>query len=351
MRRQDIFQNFKILFEIISKAFIVAHEVPMKQKIPNLSVAKFHKFLETEVFCEPVIDIEEISCGGSSYNFFCQTPANSYVIKLLNKKDNARMARIHKILQTFEQNPDFHACALAKTINSYFFYMDFAVLVMLKISGFEIRYKDFNKTLLLSVIKNYRQFLKVKFDNTDIIYPLRAPEFFYKRIDNKINELQKSNLGIFRTYLVSIISNLCRKIYDNVPKINSEQIIIHGDASLNNMIMQRNGCIAFLDFEQLRYGYAIEDISQLLLSSLLQHQVLGFPKRQIKELIEVANRHCKFKKSEWIYGIHLYFLGLAYRRLMGPKFLKSLRKDILFVIHLKKYNKISALINEIYDHK
>lgn len=117
---------------------------------------------------------------------------------------------------------------------------------------------------------------------------------------------------------------------------------------MNNAIEDINKNIALLDFELIRYGYPVEDMAELLLSSLLQHCIFIIPKKHMEQLIKHINKIFNFTYEQWLYGINLYFLNLVYKRLKSKKLFNSMRKSILFTLNIKKYNDIKSILNKIY---
>lgn len=311
---------------------------------------KFKNFLATKVFEADNIELERAKRGGSSINFICQADNVSYFIKLLQKNSSERIQRICQILKILVEIPQFHTASLISVEgHPYFEYEDYIGVVLTYVSGKKIKPHELSPKLLEKILDDYRYFQNAPFSNKKLVLPFISEQDLYIKNKNKIVELEIS-CPSHKLKILNTIKSFNELLLQDAPYIPGGGIkrIIHGDANLNNLIIDKNQNIYFLDFETLRFGYTAEDVMFLILSAILPHSVFFLPTKQLRELLSYLKNKGSFSKEELLYGTLKYFQFLIMRRIYHSKFLKSPRKDWLFLQYLKKYRSIRKLIESTY---
>lgn len=311
-----------------------------------LDTEVLENFLAKTVFHEKLKSLQKINRGGTSVNFKAITSSGCYAVKLLPNKNKNRISRLCNILTSLNDYPDFCTAHLYNNLEPVI-YKDCTIIVTNFIAGKKLKYFELNANVMQNIITNYEQFQKITFAPEKLAYPMRTAKQLYndnKKLLQNISQTAKP----YQRNIVNTLENYNKIFYNLTPSLNNKKIsIIHGDASLNNMLFNHKGEAYFLDLELIRYGYPFEDAAELLLSALLPHYIFTLPKKRLTNLINEINSIAHFKTEEWIYGICHHFLYFICRRLRGSKLFTSYRKDWLFLQYLKKFSKIIKLVKEL----
>lgn len=290
---------------------------------------KFQSFLEERILKTPLLQFTRLTRGGTSQNFLAHTADCTVVIKLFPNSQIKRAQRLCRILQTVSTIPDFSTPGLISfNAQPYFEYDGYVGLAMPFMPGRKLKNSEITPAYARKVIVQYNKFLTFDFAETDFINDFISTEEIYRENQEKINNLQQKNSSFLKRKTLNFLQENNAQIYKDIPFLEKTLTVIHGDASLNNMLLCPNDNIAFLDFEFIRYGYAIEDVVSLIFSILTPR--LFFSRRLLKMMVLEANNAYHFTFEEWKFAINRYFLTLLQRRLRGHKLLKSARKDWLF---------------------
>lgn len=309
-----------------------------------MNLLKLKSFLSNDVFHKNIIVLKNLNRGGSSTNLICQTLDNKYLIKLLPNKNIKRTEHLLDILTSLKKVPEIYTSHVVEfNQKQYFEFEEYVVIIIEFLDGKKLKYHELDKTVLDKIFSSYQHIKKLDYT---CLNQRTIPEIY---AENKelINEISANKLCFLKKKILNAINNLNESLNSNIsPK--GKPVIIHGDASLNNMIEDKNKNIALLDFELMRLGFEVEDWSEFLISSLSQHYIFSFPEKKFAELVVYVNELMNFSKQDWQYGINLYFLNLIKKRLKSKKLFKSIRKAMLFTLNFRKYQIISNVIEKIY---
>lgn len=306
-------------------------------------------YLQQQIFKSEIVKFGAIGKGGSSDNFLCQTNELSCIVKLLPKNSEARAQRLCRILKTLKQNPDFLTAPLiAINEQDCFMFEERTGLCLAYAAGQKIRDAWLSPKRLETIIANYRQFQKINFD-TELVQPFISPAEQHAKNVEHLVKLAESHKNFIKIKTLNQIKFYNDLISENLQDIPEEGMLrtIHGDFSLNNIILNNDDKAVVLDFEALRYGYAVEDMMFLVLSTVLPHSVFSLPEKQLTTLLLHLKNKEGFTGQELLYGAGRYFQTLLSRRIFYSKFLQSWRKDWLFIQHLRKYPKLIQLIKNL----
>lgn len=307
-----------------------------------IDILSFQKFLEEKVFQGKNIIIKKNTRGGNSLNFLAQTEKNVCFIKLLPTEDSERIEYLRSILTIINHYPSFYSAHLCPDVPQFLNYQNFCVLIMNFIFGRKLKYYQLTPKVISSIAATYREFSKIPFAEAGLALPDRSALEIYESNQEEIEKLLKSrNFRI--KHMAARLLRYNQLFFNSIPEIKENLALIHGDASLNNMLCDDNGKIAFLDLELMRFGHPVEDAAELILSSLLSHAVFFTPQERIRELTEAVDETAGFSAQEWQYGICMHYLYYICRRLRGGKLFKSYRKDWLVLQYLRKFKVIYAM--------
>lgn len=310
-------------------------------------ILKFQSFLEKNVFQSPLQQFSELTRGGMSENFFAQTADYAVVIKLLPAEQKDRAQRLCQILQTVSAIPDFSTPGLV-SIHSrpYFEYGASIGLVMPFVPGRKLKNSEITPVYAQKVIAQYNKFSDHDFTSADFVGSFIRAEEIHQENHERISTLIQKDSGYFKRKTLKFLQEINDQIYAEIPHLEKPFSVIHGDASLNNMLLNPDGSITFLDFEFIRYGYTVEDAVFLIFSILTPRLFLS--RRLLKMMAQEAQKAYHFTFEEWTFAVNRYFLTLLQRRLRGNKLLKSPRKDWLFLRIMQRRQKVLQELRRLF---
>lgn len=310
----------------------------------QINCNQLKSYLENHVLGTTIDKLKPINRGGSSLNFLCYTKNKNYLIKAINKEKKERIVKLCNKLQILEKHPLIYTAHLEQFNNQSFFeYENWAIMVISYIKGKKLQYKDITPELIDKIYTSYIHISELKIDAA----PQKNLPLVYEDNKNLISELISANKGKIKQKILQAMYKLNEAVKTDFT-LNTEVKIIHGDASLNNCLQDKNKNIALLDFELARYGYEVEDWAEFFLSSISQHSIIFIPQKRLERLIRYTNSLFNFTKQEWIWATNQYFLNLINKRVKSKKLFKSIRKSILFTLNLKKHKSIISVIEKIY---
>ena len=303
---------------------------------------KLKTFLETNVLKTKIVSIKTLNRGGVSLNYKISTDQHSYLLKIFNGSKIKRAERFLLIYQNIADVENLSAPNLS--FNCFFSFDDHILFLMDFVEGRKLEPSDLTPSVLSQISDNYKTFLSAHFDDNRFIRDKLSPENLFLKTKQNLDNLASGSFFCF--YHTKILSVL-HKIYQSLPNLEQNPVVIHGDTGPNNFILNKKGKLFFLDFEMVRYGYLSEDLIQFILSLLLQHRIWFFDKQKFIESVRFFNDAFKLSRKEWIYGICLYFLRLAERR-SKTKILRFPRKSWLFYKHLQKFDKVMSVLLDCF---
>lgn len=292
---------------------------------------KFERFNELENFIknkklfEGFMSLSEIYTGGSSYNFRVTTKTGKYLLKVMSRSE--KFLRLKEILAELN---------LLHEIADENFTAEEKILVMPFIEGKKISYK--------TISDNCARLLKeqhCRLQNLDAgKIKISAPRML-ENVAGEIDEiLQRENGWIF-----CIIDKLFwPKMKKSQVSVKGDKVIVHGDFTENNILVDTEGRPHLIDFEQVQYGYAVEDWMYLLL------QMAGF-RKLVGSLPLLRNLLDKFDlpytADELLYGAQSFYWRLLFRRLHNNMHRKvSARKNICLLIILYGYFRVQKFLRQ-----
>ena len=310
----------------------------------QIHLASFKNFLEHNLFKTDIHYLKNINRGGSSINFVCNVKSEKFIVKAIKKDYFERAQRLCDILNSLKSEPLIYT-AYAKDFDGKFIfeYENWLILVIEYIDGCNINNNQLNTEIIDKICLSYKHFKNLKIN----ALAQKDSNKIYLETKDKLNELLSNNKSFIKCKILQSMYRLNEKLKSEI-LLKQEPQIIHGDASLNNLLKDKNNQIAILDFELVRLGYPIEDWAEFLISSLFQNQIFFFSTKKLKHLVCHLNTLFNFTRQDWQYGINLYFLNLLNKRSKARKLFKSIRKAYLFTFNHRKLDAINKMLDSIY---
>ena len=304
---------------------------------------RIEQFLEKKFLRKPLKKIICLNRGGTSANY-CLFDGKSYwLLKILDK--NADNVRGHRFVNIYQKLQKIKGLSVPKLIKTAEFEGCFLILMDF-IQGKKLKPSDLSESVLAQIETNYRALSKADFIKDTFVNPSLIPSFFEKNNESLIGEHSSQNFWV--KFFLKRVEKYNHLIFQQIPQIKKKKVVIHGDTGPNNFILDDAGKIYFLDFEMIREGYLSEDLSQLVLSAVLQHAVWFFDKKLFLRCVVYFKKAFDLSYQDWVYGMCIYFLRLINRRLHSDKLLKSPRKSWLLLKHLQKFEKVIGLLKTVY---
>lgn len=286
-------------------------------------LTELENFIKNKKLFDEYVSLFEIYTGGSSYNFCVQTKTKKYLLKVMCFSD--RFIRLKEILKELN---------ILQKIADDNFSQEEKILVMPFIDGKKMSNKD--------VTDNCVQLLKEQYQKLQLLdaHKIKIPSSeSLEDISCEIDEILQREKG----WIFQLVSKLFwPSMKENKIEPRGEKVIIHGDFTENNILIDSNRKPYIIDFERVRYGYAVEDWMYLLL------QMAGFRKlfgslSLLKSLSDKFN--LPYTKNELLYGVQNFYWRLLLRRLHNNIYRKvSVRKNICLLIILFGYFRVQNFL-------
>lgn len=286
-------------------------------------------FLQKEQIFPQILSIKEICVGGSSYNFCVKTVQGVFFLKLISAK-RTRGSFLH--LKNVLSQLDF----LYQLRQEKF--ADFYLLAMPYVIGRKLKYKDCSPELFAKLQAEYG-----KFQACDVAKEYIRPQQNMPKMIEKISECLQKDTSLAGRLLSKYF---WQKIKPELVCLENSAKFIHGDLTENNILLDKNGVPHLLDFEQIRYGYEIEDVCYLFLQLSGFRGLWGRIGRfaRLRKMIEPLLQN-EISAEYWLYGVQLFYLNHLYRRLINPKKHSSFRKEMCLLWSLRQYFRLSRYLH------
>lgn len=287
-------------------------------------------FLRKEQIFPQILSVKEICVGGSSYNFCIKTTKGEFFLKLISAKRVEIYRLLKKILSQFEFLYPLRQEKFA----------DFYLLAMPYVIGRKLKYKDCSPELFAKLQAEY-----VKFQACDVAKEYIRPQQNMPQMIEKISECLQKDTSLAGRLLSKYF---WQKIKPELVFLESSAKFIHGDLTANNILLDKDGSPYLLDFEQIRYGYEIEDICYLFLQLCGFRGLWGRIGRfaRLRKMIEPLLQN-GISAEYWLYGVQLFYLNHLYRRLINPKKHSSFRKEMCLLWSLRQYFRLSRYLHTV----
>lgn len=289
------------------------------------------EYLRKKHIFPQISTVEEIYLGGSSYNFCIKTEQGKFFLKLIyTERGKGFFLHLKNILSQL----DFlYELPQEKFENFYLLAMPYVV-------GHKLKFKDCTPELFVKLQAEYS-----KLQNCNLSAEYIKPQQNMSNMIEKISQYFQTD-NSFSGYMLN--KYFWRKIKPELVCLNGNTKFIHGDLTANNILVDKDGIPYLLDFEQVRYGYEIEDVCYLFLQLSGFRGLCGRIGRfaRLRKMIEPLMQN-EISAEYWLYGVQLFYLNHLYRRLNNPKKHSSFRKEMCLLWSLRQYFRLSRYLHEI----
>ncbi len=319
-----------------------------KKDIPQLN--DFVQFLTHEVFKTPIESIYQFKRGASSFNYLVTLKDKKLLVKLAWKHQKEGVERLVKIINTLEKQ-NIPTAKIIPFQNKFVFnYKNSYGFVLEYIEGKSLPACKVKTEHIFEILNTYKSFQKISFDEKELL----IPAYNFKKIQEEY--LKNCTLMLEQTHSFSLSHFLLKMCQNELKKIgrtsliihDTQKDIIHGDFHHNNIIFKQDKLKSFLDFEDVGYGYATEDLLRFALC-LTARQHLFYPsQKSLIKYIDILTKEFPYPYEKWIVGLNSFTLQKMKKVFVKPK--KSsfdlTKKLIQIIIFMKKYHSIESMLKK-----
>ncbi len=286
---------------------------------------EFYQFLQDVEDIHQIKEFREINTGGSSYNFYLKTNLGEFLVKLLQDSPDCELhfQKLKKVWKTFHVFP-------LKQEN----FKNYKVLMLPFFKGKKITFCDCSSEVLSRIVKAYNQLLKVSLPSECISEPLDFKKM-YAEIEQRL-----SDKSLWMNRIIDLF--FWQRFKKGLIPPQQKYQLIHGDFTVNNILVDENKEVHLIDFECFRYGYDFEDWGNLLLQLSGYKGYLGNFKRLsylFKEWKKVTPPEMEVERKI-PHAVQLFYFKMLYNRLTNSK-KRHLRKDFNLLVCLCRYFKLA----------
>lgn len=320
----------------------------------------FFVFLEQKVLKTPIVSARQFAHGAASQNYHIRLNNQQEILVKLTKSYNKQgITRLTKICQAVSSNKQLPVARLISFQQKPFFqYKEKYGLILEYCQGYAVPSYRINKHHFTQIINAYAVFMQTKWPKEDLfieLYPIKEQCFNHM---NFIKETIQKTLFIngLKKYVLMKTANAHLSFFERLLKTTvtlpeHKKTIIHGDFHNNNVLFYRNQLVSFLDFEEVGYGYVIEDIMRFILCVIQRLPIFMNPYPLVEQWIKCANNRFGFTKEEWILGLNSYYVQRADKAFRNKYKAGSWHQIFVWIKLLwltRRYHKIKRLIEKIY---
>ncbi len=288
------------------------------------------EFLRKKQIFPQILSIKEICVGGSSYNFCIKTAQGDFFLKLISVNSKNIYYKLKIILQQF----DFLRKLPYEKFDEYY------LLAMPYVAGHKLKYKDCTPELFAKLQAEY-----AKFQACGLAAEFIRPQQNMPKMIAKISECLQNDGSLAGRLLNKYF---WQKIKPELICLESSTKFIHGDLTANNILVDESKTPHLLDFEQIRYGYGIEDVCYLFLQLSGFRGLWGRIGRfaKLQKMLQPLLQN-ELTQEYWLYGVQLFYLNHLYRRLINSKKHGSFRKEMCLLWSLRQYFRLSEYLHKV----
>ncbi len=276
----------------------------------------FIRFLQETLLQKPIIKYRKLKRGSGSLNFVVKTIDEKFLVKLCVNAKPQNIEQLFCVYETLAQNSKI---LTAKPIriqgkSSFLYHHQYGFILTYQpgksLRFFQIKADDFQK-----ILKAYTYFLQTAWKDKSIITSATDWCQEYSLIQKKLQ-----NTDIFFSPSVGKIKSFFGKyfyhqILKNFNKISVskegilQNTVIHGDFHNNNILFTHHQSVAFIDFEEIRFGCISEDLMRYIFCLIQHSPFVIIPCFQFIKWISLCQQRFHLTAQEWMWGLHAFFLG------------------------------------------
>lgn len=314
-------------------------------------------FLQSNIFHSPILSIKKSKRGASSYNYLIETKDSKKLVKIAWKHKKNGVKRLSKIIHILSQNPRLLTARIVPIQKKLFFkYKKNYGFILEYIPGKSLPSYKIKDQHFHQILNSYQFFTQTKWENTEILIPAHNFEKIYQECLNLTNShihiLQNKNN--IRSYIIKYFLKKLEyqlSLIKKTPlKMKKEKItVIHGDFHNNNLLFNQGKLVAFLDFENVGYGYLTEDLFRFILCLVARLPLFIPTDSYLQKWINLAEKYFSLTKEDWLIGLNSFTLQKIKKVIECQEIdtsFKKIWKIMRLILFLQHYHHIQKLIKK-----
>lgn len=297
-----------------------------------------------------IINIRQFKRGASSHNYLVETAENKLLIKIAWKHKKKGVERIAKIILALQETKNFPIAkiipinkkTLFKIENSYGFCLEY-------VNGKSIPSYKFKPSNFQTILDAYDNLSNIKWNK---IKNELVPAYEFNNILNKYiknTQLIQKKLSAEKSLLTPVALCIIKKVLSELNKIKNTPLymnknkicVIHGDFHNNNILFNQNKLLAFIDFEDVGFGYKTEDLIRFILCLTARLPLFVNKQKRIEKLFELIQKKYNFDYEELMIGLNSFTIQ-KFKKIIGKPSKKInvsyLKKCIQILWFMRTYN-------------
>lgn len=291
----------------------------MNPAFKNFNTSDFIRFLQETLLHKPIIEYRKLKRGSGSLNFFVKTIDEQFLIKLCVNHNPESIEQLFRIYETLKKNSKILTVKPIRIEgkssflynHQYGFILTYLPWKSLRFH--QIKYDDFQK-----ILKAYAYFLQTDWKDKSIIIPAIdwSREYIIKQekikdIGNKFFSSRSSSRRQIKNFLGKCLYHQILKNFNKI-SVSKEGIlqntIIYGDFHNNNILFKNNQSVAFIDFEEVRFGCISEDLMRYIFCLIYRSPFVIISYFHFIKWLSLCQQQFHLTEKEWIWGLHAFFL-------------------------------------------
>lgn len=320
-----------------------------KKQLPDID--KFSKFLSMKIFKKPIISIYQFKRGASSFNYLVKLKDRKFLVKLAWKHKKEGVERLVSIIKTLTTQQTIPLAGIIPIQNDYLFkYKDSYGFVLEYIDAKSIPANKFSSYHLATVLQTYHLFQQTKWMDKNLLIPAyNFADLQKKYSENCLLMVKSFKRHLLLKYLLKIMQKKLLEIGKTPLKIVPEKkCVIHGDFHHNNILFQDKKLAAILDFEDIGYGYASEDLIRFILCLNARLPIFYNAKKRLINTLDIIMGEFKYSYDEWMLGLNSFTLQKMKKVFSRPQkpSIDLIKKLFHLIIFMKKYEFLETEIKK-----
>lgn len=328
-----------------------------RQKLsPNTN--DFIRFLEKSVFHHPIKSVRQFARGSASENYIIRIHDQNMLVKYTHSYDRVGIERLARICAAVSSNTDLPCAKIIPSANQlYFNYQNRHGLIMEYCAGQSVPSYQMGTNHFQQILAAYQQFQKTEWQNQADFLPQydmnERVEAHIAFVNEKLNQIRA--LPFLQRHLLRFLYQKQKAFLESLKQtpltLPPEKLtVIHGDFHNNNLLFRQGRLLAFLDFEEVGYGYIAEDLMRFILCLVQRLPIFINPYTIIRKWLICANNQFHLSKEEWIVGLNSYYLQRV-DKVFRPD--KIVTRQIVMLTKLalliSRYRHVTRLIHTLPD--
>ena len=307
------------------------------------------QYLEKDVLNEKITAIKKIGIGASSDSYRIETRNGKVFAKFFKYVNKNEADNTVNLLKALAKNRKLKATHLRVYKNKPLLkFKNFYGIILSFIDGKSIPSAKITKTHMSAIAELYKTFLKTDFKNVKIPSDRTVEkQDLIKTYKAERTDFLSVKIG-FRKTFYKILLKPSDAILGQIEKKKAKEVekrtVIHGDFQNNNILFTSDKEPVLLDFDEVRYGHAYEDLSRYILALMHRLPLYRSKRKLFKAWVSLIEEKRLMKRSDWEKGIDLFYLKYLRKPFLTRKKSRSVTKMVAMIPLCFSYKRLMSVL-------